>query len=99
MTLPSPGRPASSEPRGCDLCLREAARHGAPRRIREPPLLSSRQVSGGEGYASETKVRHGLRVGHGDKELAEKLGRNDLCPCGSAKRFHELLPELGRLRP
>jgi len=22
-----------------------------------------------------------------DKELIEKLGRNDLCPCGSGKRF------------
>ena len=35
------------------------------------------------GIPSETKVRRGLRVVHGDKELAEKLGRNDLCPCGS----------------
>ncbi|MGH2442384.1 MAG: SEC-C metal-binding domain-containing protein [Chloroflexota bacterium] len=24
---------------------------------------------------------------HGDKELHEKLGRNDLCPCGSGRRF------------
>jgi uncharacterized protein YecA (UPF0149 family) len=24
---------------------------------------------------------------HGDKELLEKLGRNDLCPCGSGRRF------------
>ncbi|HTG33247.1 MAG TPA: SEC-C metal-binding domain-containing protein [Thermoanaerobaculia bacterium] len=29
---------------------------------------------------------------HGDKELLEKLGRNDLCPCGSGRRFQELLP-------
>ncbi|HLF03967.1 MAG TPA: SEC-C metal-binding domain-containing protein [Dehalococcoidia bacterium] len=28
---------------------------------------------------------------HGDKELLEKLGRNDPCPCGSARRFQELL--------
>jgi len=77
---------------------REEVRHGAPRRIREPPHLSSRQVSGGEGYPSETKVRRGLRVVHGDKELAEKLGRNDLCPCGSRKRFQELLHAFGRLR-
>ncbi|HEX3532206.1 MAG TPA: SEC-C metal-binding domain-containing protein [Thermoanaerobaculia bacterium] len=28
---------------------------------------------------------------HGDKELLEKLGRNDLCPCGSGHRFQELL--------
>ncbi|MEM9216364.1 MAG: SEC-C metal-binding domain-containing protein [Cyanobacteria bacterium P01_F01_bin.150] len=24
---------------------------------------------------------------HGHKELFEKLGRNDLCPCGSGRRF------------
>ncbi|HEV7504580.1 MAG TPA: SEC-C metal-binding domain-containing protein [Thermoanaerobaculia bacterium] len=29
---------------------------------------------------------------HGDKELLEKLGRNDPCPCGSGRRFQELLP-------
>jgi len=26
-------------------------------------------------------------VVHGDKELIEKLGRNDPCPCGSTKRY------------
>jgi uncharacterized protein YecA (UPF0149 family) len=36
---------------------------------------------------SETKVKRGVRIVHGHKELAEKLGRNDLCPCGSGKRF------------
>ncbi|HKV95644.1 MAG TPA: SEC-C metal-binding domain-containing protein [Candidatus Angelobacter sp.] len=25
------------------------------------------------------------------KELLEKLGRNDLCPCGSGRRFQEML--------
>lgn len=28
---------------------------------------------------------------HGDKMLEEKLGRNDLCPCGSGRRFQEVL--------
>jgi hypothetical protein len=28
----------------------------------------------------------------GVKELAEKLGRNDPCPCGSARSFQALLP-------
>jgi len=55
------------------------------------PLLSRGAVGGGVGCPSETKVRRGLRVVHGDKELAEKLGRNDLCPCGSGRRFAELL--------
>ncbi|WP_420128544.1 SEC-C metal-binding domain-containing protein [Longimicrobium sp.] len=35
---------------------------------------------------------------HGDKELLEKLGRNDLCPCGSARRFQEVLHEVRRPR-
>ncbi|WP_373278333.1 SEC-C metal-binding domain-containing protein [Andreprevotia chitinilytica] len=29
---------------------------------------------------------------HGDKELLEKLGRNDPCPCGSGHLFQALLP-------
>jgi hypothetical protein len=33
---------------------------------------------------------------HGDKELIEKLGRNDPCPCGSGCSFQEMLPALGR---
>jgi uncharacterized protein YecA (UPF0149 family) len=37
-------------------------------------------------------VKKGLRFVHGDKELSEKLGRNDLCPCGSGRRFQALLP-------
>ena len=40
-----------------------------------------------KGYPSETQVKRGGRVVHGEKELTEKLGRNDLCPCGSGKRF------------
>jgi hypothetical protein len=40
-------------------------------------------------------VKRGERVVHGDKELLEKLGRNDPCPCGSTRRFQELLPALG----
>jgi uncharacterized protein YecA (UPF0149 family) len=44
------------------------------------------------GFPSETHVKRGRRVVHGDKELFEKLGRNDLCPCGSGRRFQALLP-------
>jgi uncharacterized protein YecA (UPF0149 family) len=43
------------------------------------------------GFPSETRVKRGDRVVHGDKDLVEKLGRNDLCPCGSAKSFQALL--------
>lgn len=40
-----------------------------------------------KGFPSETQVKRGVRVVHGRKELREKLGRKDLCPCGSGKRF------------
>jgi len=40
-----------------------------------------------KGFPSETQVKRGVRVVQGIKELSEKLGRNDLCPCGSGHRF------------
>ena len=40
----------------------------------------------------------GFRVVHGDKELHEKLGRNDPCPCGSGRRFQEMLHAVRALR-
>ena len=39
------------------------------------------------GYPSETRVGKGTRIVRGNKELLEKLGRDDLCPCGSGRRF------------
>ena len=45
-------------------------------------------------YPSETRVKRGERIVHGDVELVEKLGRNDLCPCGSGQRFQALLHEI-----
>jgi uncharacterized protein YecA (UPF0149 family) len=44
------------------------------------------------GFPSETHVKRGQRIVHGDKERTEKLGNNDPCPCGSGRRFQELLP-------
>ncbi|MCL2022398.1 MAG: SEC-C metal-binding domain-containing protein [Betaproteobacteria bacterium] len=44
-----------------------------------------------KGYPSETQVKRGYRVVNGGKELLEKLGRNDPCPCGSGLRFQALL--------
>ena len=41
-------------------------------------------------FNSEARVKRGLRFIR-DKELVEKLDRNDLCPCGSGRRFQELL--------
>lgn len=40
-----------------------------------------------KGFPSETRVKRGERVVHGNKELREKLGRNDLSPCGSGRGF------------
>ena len=51
-----------------------------------------------KGFPSETHVKRGRRVVHGCVELEEKLGRNDLCPCGSGRRFQALLHEERALR-
>jgi hypothetical protein len=57
----------------------------------EPPKRKRRK-----GFPSETRVKRGLRfIQGGEKELVEKLGRNDPCPCGSGKRFQTLLHALG----
>jgi len=48
-------------------------------------------------FPSETHVKCGRRVVHGGVELTEKLGRNDLCPCGSGRRFQSLLHEVRRV--
>ena len=50
------------------------------------------------GFPSEQHVKTGSRIVHGDKELLEKLGGNDLCPCGSGRRFQALLSQLRALR-
>jgi uncharacterized protein YecA (UPF0149 family) len=49
-----------------------------------------------KGFPSETQVKRGVRLVHGDKELVEKLGRNDFCPCGSRKRFKRCCLKTGR---
>ena len=46
------------------------------------------------GFPSETRVKRGDRtVKGGEVELLERLGNNDPCPCGSGRRFQELLPQ------
>ncbi|HET6314197.1 MAG TPA: SEC-C metal-binding domain-containing protein [Chloroflexia bacterium] len=50
------------------------------------------------GYPSERAVKRGKRVVHGHKELTEKLGKDDPCPCGSGRRFQAVLTQLGQLR-
>lgn len=52
-----------------------------------------------KGYPSETNVKRGLRtLRGGEKELVEKLGRRDPCPCGSGKRFAKCCMTSGRFR-
>ena len=49
-----------------------------------------------KGFPSETHVKRGVRIVRGDKLLEEKLGRNDLCPCGSGARFKNCCLKSGR---
>jgi hypothetical protein len=51
-----------------------------------------------KGFPSETQVKRGVRIVHGDKELMEKVGRNDPCPCGSGKRFKKCCRNSGCFR-
>ena len=50
------------------------------------------------GFPSETHVKRGVRIVHGNKQLEEKLGRNDLCPCGSGRRFKQCCLRSGCFR-
>jgi hypothetical protein len=51
-----------------------------------------------KGFPSEARVKKGVQIVHGHKQLNEKLGRNDLCPCGSGRRFQKLLPSYRSVR-
>ncbi|WP_408836833.1 YecA family protein [Acidisphaera sp. L21] len=73
---------------------RRASTRGGPyhgQTSRRPILLSRRFLNDGGAFNSETSVKRGLRVVHDDKELVEKLGRNDPCVCGSGRRFQGVL--------
>ena len=49
-----------------------------------------------KGFPSETKVKKGQRIIRGYKELTEKLGRNDLCPCNSGIIFKKCCLKKGK---
>ncbi len=68
------------------------AHHQSPR----SGVFFERMSKRRRGFPSEAQVKCGQRVVHGDKELIEKLGRNDLCPCGSGKRFKKCCLKSGR---
>jgi uncharacterized protein YecA (UPF0149 family) len=76
----------SSIPKGGVPCATKSKKNG----FFEP--MSKRR----RGYPSETKVKAGVRIVHGNKLLMEKLGRNDLCPCGSGQRFKRCCLKSGR---
>ncbi|TMA91171.1 MAG: nucleic acid-binding protein [Deltaproteobacteria bacterium] len=42
-------------------------------------------------FPSQTHVQRGQRTVNGNKDLTEKLGRNDPYPCGSRRRFQKVL--------
>ena len=65
---------------------------------RRTELLSRSCLSGVEAILNETHVKRGRRVVHGEKELNEKLGRNDLCPCGSGRVFKRCCRNSGFFR-
>jgi uncharacterized protein YecA (UPF0149 family) len=50
-----------------------------------------------KGFPSETRVKRGDRaIRAGEIELIERLGNDDLCPCGSGKRFKKCCRNSGR---
>ena len=63
---------------------------------RRPALFFEPMSKRRKGFPSETHVKRGVRIVHGDKLLEEKLGRNDLCPCGSGRPFKKCCLESGR---
>ena len=81
----------------CDLIGSRALAGGRQRCARTATVTNSRpfEVTSKrrKSYPSETHVKRGERFVRGDVELIEKLGRNDLCPCGSGRLFQEVLPE------
>jgi hypothetical protein len=51
-----------------------------------------RSASVGGDFYSKTQVKRGYQTIRGNKELIEKLGRNDPCRCDSGRRFQGVLP-------
>jgi SEC-C motif len=72
----------------------EAFPGGAPcesRKNTSKPIAFEVSSKRRRGFPSETHVKRGNRVVGGAKDLLEKLGRNDPCPCESGRRFQALL--------
>ena len=67
-----------------------------PTQLRRTAIFFETMSKRRKGFASETQVKRGVRIVRGGKLLEEKLGRNDLCPCGSGKRFKKCCLKKGR---
>ena len=65
-------------------------------RFRRPAIFFEPMSKRRRGFPSEQQVKRGVRIVHQHKQLEEKLGRNDLCPCGSGKRFKKCCLKKGR---
>jgi uncharacterized protein YecA (UPF0149 family) len=76
------------------ILRRKAVDHGQPR-LRTIAIFFETMSKRRKGFPSETQVKRGVRIVHRTKELSEKLGRNDLCPCGSGKRFKKCCLKAG----
>src|SRR5688572_33154439 len=74
---------------------RKAVPHASRPRPR-PAIFFEPMSKRRRGFPSESHVKRGVRIVHGDKLLEEKLGRNDLCPCSSGKRFKKCCLKSGR---
>jgi uncharacterized protein YecA (UPF0149 family) len=72
--------------------------HHAHARFRRTAIFFETMNKRRKGLPSETQVKRGIRIVHGDKWLEEKLGRNDLCPCGSGLRFKRCCLKSGCFR-
>jgi uncharacterized protein YecA (UPF0149 family) len=62
----------------------------------DQPFFFEQMSKRRKGFPSESQVKRGKRIVHGDKEFSEKLGRNDLCPCGSGIQFKKCCLKSGR---
>ena len=98
----STGGAAHSYRAGCrfDSCRQHHPQHRRPYGTSHPPrrrtLLSSQCVNAGSGSRPKPTSSAATAWSEARKELIEKLGRGDLCPCGSGLVFRACCLRSGR---